>query len=81
MYSHAVLSSLGDDVYDDPSTKLLEKHVARLLGKESGLFVPSGTMANQIALRVHLTQPPHSVLCDIRSHINRQAVRPDNSLI
>jgi threonine aldolase len=73
MYVYAVLSSLGDDVYEEPSTNLLEKHVAQLLGKDAALFVPSGSMSNQIALRSHLTQPPHSVLCDIRSHINRQA--------
>ncbi|KAF8499463.1 pyridoxal phosphate-dependent transferase [Gautieria morchelliformis] len=72
MYAYATLASLGDDVYEEPSTLHLESHVARLFGKEAALFVPSGSMSNQIALRAHLTQPPHSVLCDIRSHINRQ---------
>lgn len=70
MYNYGMLASLGDDVYEEPSTQRLERHVAQLLGKEAALFVPSGSMSNQIALRAHLTQPPHSVLCDIRSHIN-----------
>ncbi|KAI0139872.1 pyridoxal phosphate-dependent transferase [Xylariaceae sp. FL1272] len=50
----------------------LESHVSALTGKEAGLFVVSGTMGNQVALRAlarRLTQPPHSVLCDRRSHI------------
>ncbi|KAG8703951.1 hypothetical protein FRC08_002542 [Ceratobasidium sp. 394] len=65
-------SPLGDDVYDeDETTTDLERHVAGLLGHEAGLFVPSGTAGNQIALRTHLTQPPHSVLCHARSHINQ----------
>ena len=47
-------AEVGDDVYgEDPSVLRLEAHVAQLLGKESALFVPSGTMANQIALLVH----------------------------
>lgn len=53
-------SAVGDDVYDeDETTAALERHVADLLGHEAGLFVTSGTAGNQIALRVHLTQPPH----------------------
>jgi threonine aldolase len=72
MYSYAALASSGDDVYShEPSTNALEAHIAKLTGKEAGLFVPSGTMGNQIALRTHLKQPPYSVLCDRRSHINR----------
>ncbi|HKO53197.1 MAG TPA: low-specificity L-threonine aldolase [Polyangiaceae bacterium] len=47
-------AEVGDDVYgEDPTVLRLETQVARLLGKESALFVPSGTMANQIALLVH----------------------------
>lgn len=47
-------AEVGDDVYgEDPTVLRLETHVAQLLGKESALFVPSGTMANQIALLVH----------------------------
>lgn len=62
--------SLLDDVYrEDPTTIHLEAHVAALSGKEAGLFVLSGTMGNQLALRSLLVQPPHAVLCDHRSHI------------
>jgi threonine aldolase len=47
-------AEVGDDVYgEDPSVRRLEEHVAALLGKESALFVPSGTMGNQIGLLVH----------------------------
>lgn len=46
-------SPVGDDQYgEDPSVNALQKGVAELLGKEAALFVPSGTMANQIALKV-----------------------------
>ena len=62
--------TLKDDVFrEDPTTMELEAHIAKMTGKESGLFVVSGTMGNQLALRSLLTQPPHSVLCDLRSHI------------
>ncbi|ETS87325.1 hypothetical protein PFICI_01153 [Pestalotiopsis fici W106-1] len=64
------VTTLDDDVYaEDQTTIDLERHVAALAGKEAGLFVLSGTMGNQLALRSLLTQPPHSVLCDHRSHI------------
>jgi threonine aldolase len=43
--------------------------MAALTGHEEGMFVASGTMGNQLCLRTHLTQPPHSVLCDERAHI------------
>ncbi|KAF7339843.1 Beta-elim-lyase domain-containing protein [Mycena venus] len=69
MYEYATLSTMGDDVYFEPSTKALEAHVAKITGKEAGLFVPSGTASNQIAIRTHLLQPPYSVLCDHRAHI------------
>ncbi|KAH9005997.1 pyridoxal phosphate-dependent transferase [Lactarius hatsudake] len=69
MYEYAIQASLGDDVYHDPNTAALEAHMARLFGKEAALFVPSGTMSNQLAVRTHLKQPPYSVLCDHRSHI------------
>jgi len=62
--------TLLDDVFgEDPTTIDLEAHCAALTGKEAGLFVLSGTMGNQLALRSLLTQPPHGVLCDHRSHI------------
>jgi threonine aldolase len=62
--------TLLDDVFnEDPTTEALEAHCAALTGKDAGLLVLSGTMGNQVALRALLTQPPHSVLCDHRSHI------------
>lgn len=71
MYAYALQASLSDDVYFEPTVDSLEAHVAKLTGKEAALFMPSGTMSNQIALRTHLIQPPYSVLCDYRSHINK----------
>lgn len=76
MYIYALQASLGDDVYFEPTTHSLEVHIAKLAGKEAALFVPSGTMSNQIALRTHLVQPPYSVLCDYRSHINKYVLKP-----
>lgn len=62
--------TLLDDVFQEDLTTIdLESHCAALTGKEAGLFVLSGTMGNQLALRSLLTQPPHGVLCDYRSHI------------
>lgn len=61
---------VGDDGYgEDPTINLLEKTVAELAGKEAAVFVTSGVMSNQLALRSHLYSPPHSVLCDSRSHV------------
>jgi threonine aldolase len=61
-------AEVGDDVFgDDPTVKLLEQKVASLLGKEAGLYVPSGTMANQVALRTH-TSPGDEVVADRGSH-------------
>lgn len=71
MYEYASLASVGDDVYFDPSTTALEAHIAKLTGKGAAIFMPSGTASNQIALRSHLKQPPYSVLCDFRAHINK----------
>src|SRR5271170_1975316 len=63
-------ATFTDDIYSrDATTVQLETEVAKLSGHQEALFVSSGTMGNQICLRVHLTQPPHSVLCDVRSHI------------
>ena len=69
MYEYAVQASLGDDVYHEPNTAALEVHMARLFGKEAALFVPSGTMSNQLAMRTHLKQPPYSIICDHRAHV------------
>ena len=63
-------TTLFDDVYEeDTTTNDLEADMAALCNQEAGLFVLSGTMGNQLALRAHLKQPPHSVLCDYRAHI------------
>src|SRR5205809_4986208 len=59
---------VGDDQYgEDPSVNRLQERIATLLGKEAALWVPSGTMANQIALRV-LTRPGDTVLVSRESH-------------
>jgi len=60
---------VGDDVFgDDPSVNRLESFIAGLLGKEAALFVPSGTMANQIAIRCH-TRHGDEILLDANAHI------------
>jgi threonine aldolase len=62
-------AEVGDDVYgDDPTVNRLEAKTAELLGKEAALFVPSGTMANQIAIGVH-TQPGDELFCADTSHV------------
>lgn len=62
-------AEVGDDAYgEDPTVRRLEDTYADVVGKEAGLFVPSGTMANQIALRV-LGRPGSTVLCAASSHI------------
>jgi threonine aldolase len=61
-------AEVGDDVYgEDPSVRALEERVAGLLGKAQALFVPSGTMANQIALLLH-TRPGDDVIVGERTH-------------
>ena len=60
---------VGDDQYgDDPSVNLLQERVAQLLGKEAALFVPSGTMANQIGLKL-LTHPGDDVVLGHETHM------------
>jgi threonine aldolase len=62
-------AEVGDDVYgEDPTVLRLEAVVAELLGKEAALFVPSGVMGNQIAIRVH-TRPGDEVVVAERSHL------------
>lgn len=61
-------AEVGDDVYDDdPTVHKLQDKLAGLLGTEASLFVPSGTMANQICIRVH-TQPGDELICETTSH-------------
>jgi threonine aldolase len=62
-------AEVGDDQYgEDPSVNRLQEEVAALLGTEAALFVPSGTMANQVALRT-LTRPGDDVLVPVQSHV------------
>jgi len=60
---------VGDDVFgEDPTINALEEKAANYFGMESAIFCPSGTMTNQIAIRVH-TAPHTEVICDEKSHI------------
>lgn len=60
---------LGDDVFaEDPTVIKLEEKLASMFGMEAGLFCPSGTMSNQIAIKAH-TQPLDEIICDQLSHI------------
>ncbi len=62
-------AEVGDDVYgDDPTVRRLEARVAEILGKEAALFVSSGTMGNQLAVRVHC-QPGEEFLCEAGAHV------------
>jgi threonine aldolase len=62
-------AEVGDDVFlEDPTVNRLQEMAAALLGKEAALFVPSGTMGNQICIRLH-TQAGQEVICEERSHI------------
>ena len=62
-------AEVGDDVYgEDPTVNLLERLAAELFGREAALFVPTGTMGNQIGIRLH-TQPGQEVIAESRAHI------------
>ncbi len=62
-------AEVGDDVFgDDPTIKKLEARLAGMLGKEAALFVPSGTMSNQIAVRLHC-QRGDELICEAQCHI------------
>lgn len=62
-------AEVGDDVYgEDPTVNLLERQAASVFGKEAAIFVPTGTMGNQIAIRLH-TEPGQEVICESRSHV------------
>lgn len=62
---------VGDDVFgEDETVNTLQEEVAQLLGKAAGLFVPSGTMGNQLAIKSH-TQPGDEIICEADSHIRR----------
>jgi threonine aldolase len=60
---------VGDDVFgEDPTVNALEAFTASIFGMEAGLFCPSGTMTNQVAIKCH-TQPGDEVICDKSSHV------------
>jgi len=64
-----ITAKVGDDVFgEDPSVNELEKMSATMFGMEAGLFCPSGTMTNQIAIKCH-TQPGDEVICDESAHV------------
>ena len=69
MLDFMMSAKVGDDVFkNDESTNALEEKVARFFNKEAALFFPSGTMANQTAIKLH-TEPGDQVICDHYSHI------------
>ncbi len=62
-------AAVGDDVFgEDPTVLELQAETARLLGKGAGLYVPSGTMSNQVAIKTH-TDPADEVICEVGAHI------------
>ena len=62
-------AKVGDDVYkEDPTINELEKRLAEMFGKEKALYFPTGTMANQTAIKLH-TNPGDQVICDKDAHI------------
>lgn len=67
---HAMFTAeVGDDVYgEDPTVNRLEQRAAEIFGKEAALFVPTGTMGNTIAIKLH-TEHGQEVICDHRCHI------------
>lgn len=62
-------AEVGDDVFgEDPTINKLEQRLASIFGKEAALFCPSGTMTNQLAIKMH-TQPLDEMICDHYSHV------------
>ena len=62
-------AEVGDDVYgEDPTVNLLEARAAAVTGKEAAIFVPTGTMGNTIAIKLH-THHGEEVICDVRAHV------------
>lgn len=69
MLEAMMAAEVGDDVFGgDPTVNKLEGKIANIFGMEAAVFCPSGTMANQIGIRVH-TQPQDEVICDKNSHV------------
>jgi threonine aldolase len=62
-------AAVGDDVYgEDPTVNRLEQRAAEIFAREAAIFVPSGTMGNQIAIKIH-TRPGQEIICEERAHI------------
>lgn len=71
MRAAMVAADVGDDVYgEDPTVDQLERRVAKLLGHEAGLFTATGSLANQLGLRM-LVAPGQELLCDSTAHVAR----------
>lgn len=69
MLEAMMTAKVGDDVFKtDPSVNALERRLANLFGKEAALFFPSGSMANQTAIKLH-TQPGDQLICDKYAHV------------
>jgi len=69
MLEAMIQAKVGDDVFkEDPTVNILEGRIAEMFGKSNALFFPSGSMANQTALKLH-TNPSEQVICDKFSHI------------
>jgi threonine aldolase len=69
MLAAMLQAQVGDDVFgEDPSVNALQEKAAELFGKEAALFCPSGTMSNQIGIKIH-TQPGDEVICDELAHV------------
>ena len=69
-------AEVGDDVYgEDPTVNRLQEMAAAMFGKKTALFVPSGTMGNQLAIRLH-TQPGQEVIVESKAFPSNRAARP-----
>jgi len=69
MLQAIVKADVGDDVYkEDPTVNILEERIAAMFGKEKAYFFPSGSMANQAAIKLH-TQPGEQLIADVYAHI------------
>ena len=63
-------AEVGDDVFgEDPTVNRLQRRLAEMLGKEAALFVPSGTMANLIGVRLHC-RPGDEMICEAGCHVS-----------
>jgi threonine aldolase len=72
-------AEVGDDVYgDDPTVKALERATADLLGKEDAVYMPTGTMTDQVGIRSH-TEPGDAVLFDQNAHVFGNCTGPNRT--